>query len=389
LKIHQKSPRDAICAVLACACWIACGDGGDRDARSSADGTPNVGIGNGPNGANDGTPADPRGASEVTNTPSGGGSIDGPSSGDIVGVAGTDGPFESMTTAANAPAIFTSPRAGVPLAGDTIAFIARDEGVPLADRTAGVTRPAVFLQGDDRSEPRVLYAGPGLVSPLDIEASRDGRTLYVADFAGGNAGTGAIVVIPTSGGSARFVAEGWSPRSVTVGRDDDVYFSGVDPATGAAGVFALAAGSVRTVFAGAPLVDPSGIAVLSDGRVLVVDTRAFDDRTGPLVASEASVVLIERGRASLFATGFASGFPAGIALTLDESQLIVSGQGRDRSDTVWLIDVAHPDRKAKSMTDSFSRFQDAAAGLKRAHDRNTFVFASTAADGGTLFRIEG
>jgi DNA-binding beta-propeller fold protein YncE len=365
---------------------IACSGGADRSDSGAVAGTPSHAAGDGPSGAGNGVGAAPL---PGNGTGSGSSGIAGPTTGDIIGVAGSDGPFESMVTAANAPAIFTAPRAGVPLEGEAIAFIALDQRIPEAERAQSAARSAVFLQRDARSEASVLYAGAGLVSPLDIEASLDGRTLYVADFAGGRSSTGAIVIVPTSGGSARFAAEGWSPRSVTVGPRDEVYFSGVDPATGAPGVFALEAGSVRTLFTGAPLVDPSGIAVFADGRVLVADTRAFDARTGPLIASEASVVLIDRGQASVFATGFASGFPAGLALTLDESTLIVSGEGRDRSDTVWLIDVAHPERQPKSVTDTFSRFQDAAAGLKRAHGRNTFIFASIAADGGTLFRIEG
>jgi hypothetical protein len=388
LKNQQKNPRDAIYALLACAALIACSDGGDR---GGTDGAPRSDESVRPSGAGNGDASALGGVLGAGSGDGAGnpGAVDGPSSGDIVGVAGGDSPFQSMVTAANAASIFTAPRAGVPLEGDAIAFIALDERVPEEERALGATRPAVFLQRDSRSEPSVLYASDGLVSPLDIDASLDGRTLYVADFAGGRTGGGAVVIVPASGGAARFAADGWSPRSVTVGPRDEVYFSGVDPTTGAAGVFVLESGSVRTVFTGAPLVDPSGIAAFADGRVLVADTRAFDGRTGPLIASEASVVLIDHGRASVFATGFASGFPAGVALTLDERTLIVSGEGKDRSDTVWLIDVAHPELQPKSLTDSFSRVQDAAAGLKRAHGRNTFIFASGAADGGTLFKIEG
>jgi len=144
--------------------------------------------------------------------------------------------------------------------------------------------------------------------------------------------------------------------------------------------------------AGAPLVDPSGIAVLKDGAVLVSDTRLFDgvsDGTTKSIPSEAGVVLIKDGQASIFATGFVTGYPAGIALTMDDKSLIISGQGPDHSDTVYIVDVANPKAPPTVVTDKFSAFQDSSAGLKRAHDSNTFIWASLAANGGTIYRIRG
>jgi hypothetical protein len=116
-----------------------------------------------------------------------------------------------------------------------------------------------------------------------------------------------------------------------------------------------------------------------DGGALLAD----------VTASEAGVVLIDGGQASVFATGFATGFPAGIALTLDESTLIVSGQGPDRSDTVYLVAVAAPRETPTAVQDVFSEGRDSSAGLKRAHDSNTFIWSSLSFNGGTVFRIEG
>lgn len=393
MKTHSTNRRDAICSVLAGTWLIACSAtgelrGSDGARRGESPAAPSVSNGEAPAsgataGGVDALPGDRSDGSDRTGGFDRSRGIDGPSSGDIVGIASEDGPFKSLEAAANAPAVFAAPRAGVPLRGDAIAFIALSTG---GDGTAA--QPAIFGQRNTRSTPTVLYSGAGLVSPLDIDVSLDGRTLFVADFAGGPKGTGAILTLPANGGGPSFAAEGWSPRSVTVGPNDEVYFSGLDPSTGKTGVFELSGSSISTVFSGAPLIEPSGIAAFADGRLLVADARALDN-AGAGVASEASVVLIDAGRASVFATGFAAGFPAGLALTLDESTLVVSGEGRDRSDTVWLIDVAHPEQKPKSVTDSFSRYQDAAAGIKRAHGSNTFLFASTAADGGTVFKIEG
>jgi len=306
------------------------------------------------------------------------------------------GPFKALGAAANAPDVFSQPRAGVPLEDGAVAFIAVHEGAADEDVTRTGPRSVVFLQqpaepGGTPPAPSALYDGDALVSPIDIEASTDGQTLFVADYAGGPEGAGAIVRLPRGGGEPDFVAQGWSPRSVTLGADEALYFSGLDPESGEAGVFRLVGDAVEPVFVGAPLVDPSGIAVFRDGRVLVADTRLLDGGAmfDDLTASEAGVVLVDRGQASVFATGFATGFPAGVALTLDEGTLIISGQGPDRRDTVYLVNTAAPRDLPTAVTDVFSEERDSSAGLKRAHDANVFIWASLSYQRGTVFRIDG
>jgi hypothetical protein len=306
------------------------------------------------------------------------------------GDAGPANPFQSMEPAANAPGLFSEPRSGVPLADGSVAFLATVEGSSDLETTRSGTRVAVWLKAPGEAQPRVLYAGDKLVNPFDIDASIDGKTLYIADIAGGAEGDGAIVTMSPSGGEPIELVSGYAPRAITVSDNGDVFFSGLDEATGEAGVFTLSGTAVSRVFAGAPLVDPSGIAVLKDGGVLVVDTRLFDGAPGaaPPHASEAGVVLIKDGQASIFATGFATGYPAGIALTIDDKALIISGEGRDRSDTVYIVDVGNPKAPKTVVTDKFSAYQDSSAGLKRAHDSNTFIWASLAANGGTVYSIQ-
>jgi hypothetical protein len=306
------------------------------------------------------------------------------------GDAGPANPFRSMEPAANAPGLFSEPRSGVPLADGSVAFLATVEGSSDLETTRSGTRVAVWLQAPGEAQPRVLYAGDKLVNPFDIDASIDGKTLYIADIAGGAEGDGAIVTMSPSGGEPTELVSGYAPRAITVSDKGDVFFSGLDEATGEAGVFTLSGTAVSRVFAGAPLVDPSGIAVLKDGGVLVVDTRLFDGAAGAAqpYASEAGVVLIKDGQASIFATGFATGYPAGIALTIDDKALIISGEGRDRSDTVYIVDVGNPKAPKTVVTDKFSAYQDSSAGLKRAHDSNRFIWASLAANGGTVYSIQ-
>jgi DNA-binding beta-propeller fold protein YncE len=142
---------------------------------------------------------------------------------------------------------------------------------------------------------------------------------------------------------------------------------------------------VESLFTGAPLVDPSGIVVLKDGAVLVADTRLFESTP---INSEAGIVRIKDGEASLFASGFATGYPAGIAVTTDESTLIVSGEAPDRSDAVYLFNVEDPSAGATVVRAEFSVEQSSSAGLKARRGENTFVWASGSFNGGTVYKIK-
>jgi hypothetical protein len=318
-----------------------------------------------------------------------GGSSD---SGDMMPPPKSPFKFQSLESASNAPAMFTQPRAGVPLADGSVALLATIEGLPESQTRLAGERVGVLLQAPGGGAPTVLYSGDGMVNPFDIDASLDGNTLYVADPSAGAESGGAILSLPIAGGEPTELAAGYGPRSVTVARDGSMYFSGIDPMTGEPGVFHLAGGAVTAVFTGAPFVDPSGIALMKDGGVLVADTRLFDvrtDTTTKTLGSEAGVILVKDGAASIFATGFATGYPAGVALDVDETSLIVSAQAPDRSDTVYLVDVARPQEPPVVIQDEFSKFQDSSAGLKRAHDDNTFIWASLSANGGTVYRIRG
>jgi hypothetical protein len=402
LKTHQTNTRPGI-LLLITGVWlgVACGGGDDGGSGTRADTR-----GNGrdvPGGANGSsateTPAGPAaGSASATGTMRGGEADEGDvggtpgggsSRGPVVSedLQGDTGPLAMATSIANDVATFTLPRAAVAV-GRQLALVATDQRIAQQDRDEVGARSAIFLQRADGAEIRRRFISTNLVSPLDIDVSLDLRTLYVADFAGGRSGLGAIAVVSVLGGALNFAAEGFSPRSVTVGANDEVFFSGIDPTTGEPGVFALEGGNVNTVFKGPPLVDPSGIAAFANGRLLVADNGAFGG-DGALLANDASIVSIDGGQASLFASGFATGFPAGIALTQDESTLIVSAESADRHDTLLLVDVANPELAPKQVTASFSAFQDAAGGLKRTHGKDEFSFCSLAANGGgTVFRIE-
>jgi hypothetical protein len=292
--------------------------------------------------------------------------------------------FSSVEVAASASETFTSPLSGTPLPAGDVAFIALQpatEGIP--------ARPALFRAAPGE-EPNVLYAGDWLQNPLDLHVSADGEWIVVADSvhldeSGENAG-GAILSFPIGGGEPIASAVGYVPRAVTVADSGEVYFSGSEPESGLPGVFVLAGDVVESVYLGAPLVDPSGIAVFGDGRIIVADT-SFSDGDDSGTGSRGAVVLLQGGEASLFASGFETGYPAGLALTKDDAVLVVSGQGPDSSNIVFLFDTAQPDAEPKLET-GFAAQQWSSGGLHRAHGENRFAWCDKAAEGGRIYSIE-
>lgn len=298
--------------------------------------------------------------------------------------SGSDSAFSSVEVAANASAGFTSPLSGTPLPEGGVAFIAM---LPATEEVAA--RPALF-RADAGADPSVLYSGDLLQNPLDLDVSADGAAILVADAVhldenGENAG-GAMLTFPIDGGDPVASAIGYKPRAVTVADSGEVYFSGTDPESSEPGVFALVDDAVTAVYVGAPLVDPSGIAVFGDGRVAVADT-SFSDGEDSTISSRAAVVMLEDGEASLFVSGFETGYPAGLALTKNDAVLIVSGQGPDSSNLVFLFDTARPEAEPQIET-GFASQMWSSGGLHRAHGENRFAWCDRAADGGTVYSIE-
>lgn len=278
-----------------------------------------------------------------------------------------NGPFESMTVSANDSSQVVATQAGVPLGADAVAFLARDaltleHGVFRAD--AGVISP--------------LHVGD-LVSPFDLDVHE--QDLLVADSAWGSEGAGALLRISADSGEVTALLEGYRPVSVTVGRrgahDGNVYFSGRSPEGGAPGVFRLTGDRVEVVYEGEPLVEPSGIALLDDGRVIVGET-SLDGGT------EAALVMLDGGTASVVARELRSGYPFGVALTPDQASVIVSAVDRDTwNDGVYTVPVAGG---AVVQVTEFEE-QMSSAGLKEAESAGTYAWASSSQNGGTVYTV--
>lgn len=254
----------------------------------------------------------------------------------------------------------------------------------------GSQQPAVFAtDASGKGEITTLTIGEPLTAPVGISIDPDGSRLFIADSAwnAGEAGSGAILALDSAGGTPVALAgsEGYVPRGLVIADVSDetwLYFSGVDPASGMAGVFrsTLEGGVVEAVASGAPFVDPAGVAVASDGTVYAIDALASTDAAG-----QATVIRVRKGKAERIVEGLGVGFPAGIATTTDGATVLVSGLDPvSRTDRVFLVN-AMSGELAGVIEEPFASFSEP-AGLHRAHDTNTFAWADSEANGdGTVY----
>lgn len=167
-----------------------------------------------------------------------------------------------------------------------------------------------------------------------------------------------------------------------------------DEALGGMGVYVLTDGpavyhldlandAVETVFRGAPLVSPSRMTVASDGTVWVVDRAAGSDGGG-------AVVRIRAGEASVVAEGFVAGEPAGVALTVDESTVLVSSLDATGHSQVFIVDAA---TYATATFNGVIGANTASGGLVRSRvgedGRQTFAWCGVnAGANGTVYRVD-
>jgi DNA-binding beta-propeller fold protein YncE len=299
----------------------------------------------------------------------------------------------SKTTDTNTGGASTDPNEAIniaPAANDKATFKSPFDAVPNSKGTriyfvaVSVTEgPAVFAANADGSGLTKLASGAPFVSPFSISISDDDQTLYIADTATetDTQDGGAILTMSVNGGAVAPLtgSQGTRPRAVEV-LGDSIYFSGtsgklpkVQPAVFKMG---LAGGAPTALVTGAPLKDPSGIAVSKSGDVYVLDTAAAQTR-------RASVLLIKDGAATEFKSDIPVGFPGGIALSLDDSTLFVSALDEVTArDVVYVVNLAS--KETSTFTKSIDKFTSS-AGLHRARTSGVFAWADGTANKGTVF----
>jgi hypothetical protein len=258
--------------------------------------------------------------------------------------------------------------------------------------------PAVFKTLAENGTPELMHAGAPLVTPFGVMPDTSNSAVFVTDS--GSEGivaddatdttVGRIFKISTSGGTPQSMtaAEGTSPKSLDIvasGGSDLIYFSGRDPETRVATIYSMdaAGASLTTIASGAPFSDPSGLAVASDGTIYVADVSGSEGTDAAIIRIKSS------GAVDVFKTGLRVGYPAGVALTLDEKALFVSGLKKDEGTAVvHVIDLASGDVAA---FDKNIGQNENSAGVHRAHQADAFAWADSSGSqsrpGGTVYFI--
>jgi hypothetical protein len=282
------------------------------------------------------------------------------------GAGGSGQNLEDITvkSAASVKAFDSTPDAN----GENIYFTGRRDG------EVGV------FKIDAKGEVTDIYVGDPLGAPLGIAVDTTDKALFVADTAYDNtaddpeSARGAILTLGLTPGAPSPLTKtaGYQPRGLDVVKQtegDMVFFSGIDATSKEPGLFSIltAGGGVSAIVKGAPFIDPSGVAVGKD-QTFVTDSS--EEGT-----SLSSVIVVKVG------------YPAGVALSLDEKTLYISGLDPDTGfDTVYVVEVSSKDIQKYAKGGIETKVD--ALGLHRA--RNADVFAWSGANGtknGTVFKI--
>ena len=203
---------------------------------------------------------------------------------------------------------------------------------------------------------RKILGGGGLLRrPAGLAVSNDGKRLFVADTRAGH-----ILVVPVSGAKPHVLrgTAGSAPRGLEVqtraGKELVVY-SGT-ARDGKPAVLRIAAGGAarpEVVVKGAPLRAPDGVAISKTGAIFVTDHGA-GGRALRIAGTKVTTV----------AGGIRLGDPAGLALTLDETHLLISSLDKAKGTAqVVIVDMASG---ARSTFDDVIGANHSAGGLHRA-----------------------
>lgn len=280
---------------------------------------------------------------------------------------------------ATQPGSFHSPLDATPdPSGNFIYFIA-----------IGKRGPGVFRVAAAANSPVVeIAAGHPFVAPTGIAISSDGLMLYVADAqAWSEEGlSGQIFVLPTGGGTPQTLpgAAGTRPRNLDVvpeNRGDVIYYSGRESRRRQPAIFRLPTNrnnDAHILAQGAPLVEPDGIAVTETGVVYVADRASAGHGRG-------HVFRLRNRTLRPITLALRVGNPAGIALTSDESTLLVSSHQRDGHDQVLFVDLRT--LRTEIFTEVIGRNTDA-GGVHRARNNDVYSWADSTVGGqGSVYVI--
>jgi hypothetical protein len=268
-----------------------------------------------------------------------------------------------------------------------------------------------------------LTVGSPFTTPLGLDVSTDGQTIFVADPGAAvqshlrrpQLTKGMIFRLAATGGAPVAVAgtEGTAPRGLTIVSEngaDMIYFTGVDPTDAQPAVMKIPAtgGTFTLLDKGSPLVQPTGIVVNKDGLVYITDqasapnglgnvfqikqhhsdSNVGHDSSHPAVALDAdkTPLAMMNSHRELLAT-VRGGNPAGLTLTQDQSLLLVSSL--DSAQGTSQVLVINMSTRQQGIVNTVISANTASGGLHRAYNSPLMVWCgSTIGNSGTVFRVE-
>ena len=288
----------------------------------------------------------------------------------------TPGDEPLAVSAATTGGEYQRPADSVPTdSGDTLYFV--------AERTEGGS--SVFSVPGEGGEATDLLPGTSLlVSPRGVDLSTDGTRLYVADpdLMDGQGGI-VMVVLDTQTVALVSGTEGTTPRALDVvpgAVGDVIYFAGTVPGSDDAAILNIPAegGTATTVVSGNGLVTPDGVAADSSGALYIVDRDSAGPGQGQLLRYS--------GQMEILVSDILPGAPAGVAVTTDNSTVVVSAIDREKgTDEVLLVKTQ--DMSVYHFTEVVGA-NTSAGGVHRAPGRDVFAWADSTAGGrGMVYRI--
>jgi sugar lactone lactonase YvrE len=220
---------------------------------------------------------------------------------------------------------------------------------------------------------------------MGLVMSCDGKTLYVADMAS-TQGTddtelGGIFALPTGGGALQDLGATGLVRPTGLAMHPDCKTLGITALTddGRGALFSLdtAGGAASMVYAGDPLVSPTGLHVDNDGVAWVMDHRAVGQAgEGVLWAIPA-----DGAQATEVASDLAMGTPGGVSLTAGGGTAVMPTRDKDGNGQLTAVNIATGEVSQLATPD----IQDP-AGLRTS--RKAGVFAVVDSETGAIYRAE-
>jgi sugar lactone lactonase YvrE len=210
------------------------------------------------------------------------------------------------------------------------------DGTNIYFTATGSHGTGVFKVAATGSTASEIFVGKPFVNPRGIAISPDGKNLFIADPTADQ-----IFHLTIAGGQPTPLhgSKGTSPQNLNIVIQDKqqvIYFTGKDPISGQPAVLKLpvaGASAATSVFKGFPFVAPDGVIVTHTGIIYVSDRAATGKDTG-------KVFKIQNGVVTTVVEHVHLGAPAGIALSPDESILLVSALQQENShDQVLLVNA--------------------------------------------------